>query len=267
MSPRMSRPKTTSMTLGQHLIELRKRFVRIALGLLVGAVAGWLVAPMVLEFIASPVADLEQSRGNQTSLNFGTISGAFDLKMEIAITVGIALSSPVWLFQIFAFLAPGLNRKEKKYSFGFFFSAVPLFLSGCAAGWLVFPHMVQLLTSFAPGQSSLFLDSKTYVEFALKLVIVIGIAFVIPVFLVLLNFLGVLRGRSIFKAWRLVILSAICFTAIATPASDVASMFLLAIPIIGLFFGAATIGVLHDRRFDKKLHLLDASGERHSPLI
>ena len=101
------------------------------------------------------------------------------------------ISSPIWLYQIFAFLVPGLTRSEKRYTFGFFFTAVPLFLAGCFAGWFVLPHIVELMTSFVPQQDASYFDAKYYLDFVLKLVLAIGIAFVLPVFLVLLNFVGV----------------------------------------------------------------------------
>ena len=100
----------------------------------------------------------------------------------------------MWLYQIFAFLVPGLTRREKQYTFGFFFTAVPLFLAGCAAGWYVLPHVVELMTSFAPAEDAAFINAQNYFDFVLKLVVAIGIAFVLPVFIVLLNFAGVISA-------------------------------------------------------------------------
>ena len=112
----------------------------------------------------------------------------------------------MWLYQIFAFFMPALSRTEKQYTFGFFFTAVPLFLAGCAAGWYVLPHVVELMTSFAPPDDAAFINAKDYFQFVLKLVLAIGIAFVLPVFLVLLNFAGVISATSIIGSWRWAIL-------------------------------------------------------------
>ena len=125
---------------------------------------------------------------------------------------------------------------------------MPLFLAGCFAGWLVVPHIVQLLTSFAPGNDSSLLEASDYFDFILKLMLAIGIAFVLPVFLVLLNFVGILSAKLILKQWRIAILLIVVFTAIATPSADVISMFLLAVPMIVLYFAAAAIAIVHDRR-------------------
>jgi sec-independent protein translocase protein TatC len=173
--------------------------------------------------------------------------------MQVAITIGIVASSPVWLYQIFAFLVPGLTKKEKRYTFGFFFTAVPLFLAGCTAGWFVLPNIVELMAKFVPPEDASFVEAKVYLDFVLKLVLAVGIAFVMPVFLVLLNFLGVISAAAIIKGWRVAVLLIAVFCAIATPAADVVSMFLLAIPMVFLYFLAAGVAWLHDRVAAKRL--------------
>lgn len=238
------------MSLGEHLVELRKRLMRSALAILVFTIAGFWAAPYVWDALRDPVVAIAER--HQAIINYPSISAAFDIRIQIALVIGIVVSSPIWLYQVFAFLVPGLNAREKRYTFGFFFSAVPLFLAGCVAGWWVFPHIVEVLTSFVPNQDASFLDAKYYLDFVLKLVLATGIAFVLPVFLVLLNFLGVLRGTTILKGWRWAILAITIFTAIATPAADVIAMFLLAIPMIALYFASVAIAVLHDRIADRR---------------
>src|SRR5260370_35861741 len=152
--------------------------------------------------------------------------------MEIAFTIGLVISSPIWLYQIAAFFVPALSRKELRSGLGFSLTAVPLFLAGCAAGWFVVPHIVQLLTSFAPSQDTAIIQAKVYFDFVLKLVVAIGVAFVLPVFLVLLNFVGVMSARSIVKSWRIALLVIVLFPAIATPSAHAVSMFLLALPMV-----------------------------------
>jgi sec-independent protein translocase protein TatC len=243
------------MTLGQHLVELRKRLFRSALAIVLFAVAGWFAADFVWDALRAPILEIAQA--HNATLNYPDITSAFDLKIQIAFTLGIVASSPIWLYQVFAFLVPGLTGREKRYTFGFFFTAVPLFLGGCFAGWLVFPHIVALLTSFVPGEDAVFLGAKEYLGFVLKLVLAVGVAFILPVFLVLLNFMGILSAKAILKAWRWAILVIIVFCAIATPAADVMSMFLLAIPIIVLYFLAVGVSWLHDRAVARRLAALE----------
>lgn len=244
------------MSLGQHLIELRKRLFRSAIGILLGAVVGWLVYPWVWEGLRAPIQVIAESRN--AVLNYQGITTAFDVHMQIAIYVGVFVSSPIWLYQIFAFLVPGLTGKEKRYTFGFVFTAIPLFLAGCAAGWFVVPHIVILLNSFVPPEDASFIEAKDYLGFVLKLILAVGIAFVLPVFLVLLNFIGVMSARGILKGWRIAILMITLFTAIATPAADPFSMFLLAIPMVVLYFVAVGVAFWHDAIVARKLRRLDS---------
>lgn len=247
------------MSLAEHLGELRRRMTRAALSVIAGTVAGWLLYDWVWPLLSTPITRIAQAQGADTdevarvALNYTGITGAFDVRMSVAIAVGVVLSSPIWLYQVFAFLVPGLTTRERRYSLGFFFSAVPLFLGGVAAGWLLLPHVVQLLHSFVPAGSSTFLETKTYLDFVLKLMLATGVAFVLPAFVVLLNFVGVLSGRAILRGWRWAILLITLFTAIATPAADVVSMLLLAAPMVGLYFAAVGVALLHDRSVARRL--------------
>jgi sec-independent protein translocase protein TatC len=244
------------MSLGGHLVELRKRLYLSAVFIVLGAIAGWFSADFLLAQLREPIFLVASSQDRVATLNYDGITSAFDLKLQIAFTVGIVISSPFWLYQIWAFFMPGLTKREIKYTLGFMFSAIPLFLAGCAAGWFVYPHIVALMTSFAPSDDATIITAKTYFDFVLKLVLVVGVAFVLPVFLVLFNFAGLISAQSILKSWRIAILVITLFTAIATPAADVLSMFLLAIPMVMLYFLAAGIAWIHDRRQAKKLAVL-----------
>jgi sec-independent protein translocase protein TatC len=250
------------MSLGEHLLELRKRLVISAIAIVVGAVVafvnwGWVASlfgltvqftsltDFVRDAMRVPIQNL--AANHDAEISYVTVSSAFDLTVQIGFTVALIIASPIWLFQIFAFLVPGLTTREKRYTFGFFFTAVPLFLAGGLAGWLLFPHMVELLASFTPEEDAILLDARYYYDFIIKLVLAVGVGFVLPVFLVLLNFVGVLTAKAILKGWRVAVLVITLFCAVATPAVDVVSMFLLAIPMVVLYFAAVLVAVIHDR--------------------
>ncbi|MFT4234462.1 MAG: twin-arginine translocase subunit TatC [Microbacterium sp.] len=239
-----------SMPLSDHLREARNRAIRAAIALVVGVVAGYMLSAAILDILREPIEALAESR--DTSLNYSSITGAFDLKLKIALTAGIVLSSPVWLYEIFAFITPGLHRREKKYVFGFLGAAVPLFALGCATGYSVFPHVVQLLAGFASTEDSTLLSASDYVDFVLKLVLTTGIAYVLPVFIVVLNLLGILSAKALAHSWRWVVVAIVLFSAVVTPSSDVLSMFAVALPMTLLFLIALAIAQLHDRRLAKK---------------
>ncbi len=255
----MARRSAEPMQLGQHFRELRNRLAVSGAAVLVGSVAGWLLYDTVWRVLQSPVVLAGAADGRQTALNFSTIGAAFDLRIQLAIQLGLILSAPVWLWQVFAFIVPGLTRKEKRVSFAFLFTAVPLFIVGAGMGVWVLPHIVQVLTSFAPDQSSSFISAGDYYDFVLKLVLATGIAFVLPVFLVLLNAVGVLRGRTILRGWRIALLAIMLFAAITTPAADLMSMFILAAPMVALYYSAVVVSLVADRRRDRRLAALSAT--------
>ncbi len=236
------------MPLGDHLRELRRRLFRSALSLIVGAVIGWFASNVVMGALRAPITEIATSQKRLAALNYSTITGAFDLRIEVAITVGVIVSSPVWLCQLWAFLVPALSRRERRYAFGFFFSAVPLFSAGVITGWLLLPHIVLLLSGFAASSDGAIIDAKTYFDFVLKLTVAVGVGFVLPLFLVLLNFVGVLSAKSILASWRTALIAIAAFAAVATPAADVLSMLLLTVPLVSLYFASAGIAALHDKR-------------------
>ena len=240
------------MSLGEHLVEFRRRLFLSVAGIAITAVGGFFIADFVWAALSAPLEVVAESSSRLAQINYTSISEAFDTKLAIAITVGVVVSSPLWLWQIWAFITPALVRKEKMYAFGFLVSAIPLFLAGCAAGWWVFPHVVEVMTGFAPDGTTTLLTARYYLDFSIKFILAIGVGFVLPVFLVLLNFTGVMSAASIIKGWRWAILLITLFTAIATPAADVLSMFLLAIPMVFLYYVAAFIAYLHDRRKAKR---------------
>jgi sec-independent protein translocase protein TatC len=239
------------MSLGQHLVELRKRLLIAAAGLVVGMVIAFFLAKPIIELLTVPITVIAERTGKAV-LNFDTVTGAFDLQIRIAFAVGLILSAPVWLSQIWLFVAPGLTRKEVRYTWGFLGAAIPLFFAGAFAGWLVMPHIIELMSSFVPEGAANFFQYSYYYDFILKLLLVVGVAFVLPVFLVLLNVMGVMSGKAILKGWRVAIIAITVFTALATPAADVISMLLLAIPMLILYFASVGIALLVDRRRAKR---------------
>lgn len=230
-----------------HLIELRKRLTWSAAFVVLGAVGGWFLFDPVFALLQAPVIQLAREENLNASVNFGTVIGAFDLRMQVSIFLGVFVSSPVWLYQLWAFITPALKRREKKFTLIFLFTAVPLFLAGCAFAWMSFPTFVRTLLGFTPEGSANVINANEYVLFALRILLVFGITFVMPVVLVLLNFIGALSAKSIVKSWRIAILVIALVAALATPTADPMSMLLVMLPLILFYFAAALIAWLHDR--------------------
>lgn len=242
----MSTATAEKMPLSAHLREARRRAVRAAVALLIGTVIGYLTSDLVMDVLRAPITELAASRS--ASLNYDSVTGAFDLKLRIALFGGIALASPVWLYQILAYVAPALTGREKRHAFGFLAAVIPLFVAGCAAGVAVFPRIVELLAGFAFADDSTLLQASYYFDFVLKLVLAAGVAFTFPAFIVLLNVLGVLPARTVARSWRGITVSIVVFSALVTPSADLLSMFLIAVPMAVLFGVSLGIAWIHDRR-------------------
>ncbi len=236
------------MPLRAHLTELRKRFVRSAIAILIGAVGGWFVYKPLFEAAVRPILQMQREGSIPATVNFSNPVGAFNLQLQTAIVIGVVLASPVWLYQLWAFITPGLTRKERRSSFAFVGAAVPLFLAGAALAWYMFPKAVAFLYAFIPEGGSAFTDASTYFSFVTRIVLAFGIAFVIPVVMVSLNLVGLLPGRMLLQHWRIIVFFCFLFAAIATPTPEATSMLVLAGAMCILFAIAIVICLLSDRR-------------------
>lgn len=236
------------MKLSGHLREFRKRLFRSAFAVITGTVVGWLIFDDVFAQLQKPIVDLAKREHVNATINFGSVVSAFDLHLQIAFFIGVFLSSPIWLYQIWAFINPALQRREKKYTVIFILTSTPLFIGGAYFGWWLFPGFVQSLLSFTPAGSANVINAAEYVLFTVRVLFVFGLAFVLPVILVLLNAVGTLTGKSILKGWRLAVFLIALIGALATPVSDPMSMFLLMVPLTMFYFIAAGIALANDKR-------------------
>lgn len=228
-----------------------------ALGIAVGAVAGWVLYDEVFGALQAPIAAVNAD-GRTAALNFAGVATSFDIRIRVALFVGVLLASPWWLYQIWAFVAPGLTAAERRKALAFVAAGVPLFLAGAGVAWSFLPHAVRLLTEFTPVGSVNFINAQTYLEFVMQLVLAFGAAFLLPLTMVALTALGFVRASTWARGWRWAILLVFVFAAVATPTPDALSMILLALPICGLYAGALGICYLLDRRAARRAG--DASG-------
>lgn len=239
------------MPLLAHLRELRKRLVLASAGLVVGAVLGWYLFTPVFEALQRPLLDAAANAGKDVRLNFAGLASALDMQIKVALFLGAIVSSPWWLYQLWAFVTPGLTGKERRYAVGFLGAAVPLFAAGAYLAWLLLPRAVVLLTDFVPDGASNITDAQGYLSFVMRLILAFGIAFVFPVVMVGLSFAGIVRARTWLAGWRWAIFLVFLFSAIMTPTPDAITMVLVAVPMCVLFFVAVGIAELHDRRADR----------------
>ena len=252
------------MSLSGHLKELRNRLFWSSIFLLAGSIAGWFMFDAVFAELQRPIVELSKEAGSNATINFPTVVSAFDVRLQVSIFLGVMMSSPVWLFNIWSFITPGLKKKERKYTIWFVVVAVPLFLAGTALAWASLPTFVQVLVGFTPAGSANVINASDYILFTIRILLVFGIAFVLPVVLVLLNFAGVITAQNILKSWRMAIFVSAVVGAIATPVAEPMAMFLLMVPLLILYFVAAGVATLHDKRLARKSAQIDL--ELETPL-
>lgn len=238
------------MPLLSHLSELRRRAVISAIAIVASGVVGFAVSDAVIAAAAEPLSHVHGP--SMTGLNFTRIGEAFDLRFKIALTVGIVLASPIWIYQTWAFLVPGLTSRERRAGVTFVGLAVPLFFAGAGFGWLVVPNIVELLAGFAPSGSTTMLTASQYFDFLLKLVVGVGIAFVSPLAVIALNAVGVLSARAVLRGWRVALVGIVVFSAAVTPPADLMSMLIIALPLCLLYAGAAGWTWVHDHRVARR---------------
>lgn len=249
------------MPLLDHLRELRKRVVRASVAIVLASGVGWYFYNPIITKLALPVCDLKAAQKSGAthcgSLYINGVLGPLNLQIKVALLAGVIMAAPVWLFQLWAFIAPGLHRKEKRNSVLFLVSATPFFVAGATLGYLILPVAIKVLFGFTPNALSNLVKFDDYLDFVMRIILLFGLAFELPIFLVTFNLIGFLRGHTILKPWRIWVFSIVLFTAAFTPTADPFTMMLLALPLILLYFMAGGIALLVDKRRDKRMSTLE----------
>ena len=243
------------MPLLEHFRELRNRVVKSALAISLGAIVGWFFYNEIITKLAEPVCDLraaqESGAASCGALYINGVLGPLNLQIKVAILSGVIITAPLWLYQLWAFIAPALHRKEKRNSILFFIAATPFFAAGAYLGYTILPVAVRVLFGFTPTSLANLVKFDDYLDFVLRVILLFGIAFELPVFLVTFNLIGFLSGKAILKPWRIWVFGICLFVAGFTPSADPLSMLALAVPLILLYLMAGSIALLNDRRRER----------------
>ncbi len=247
----------------EHFRDLKRRLFLAALGIVLAAVVGWFLFDPVFQALQQPLLEAATKTDTTITVNFSGMATALDLRVKISLFIGLIVSSPWWIYQVWAFVTPGLNKKERVYTYVFVGASVPLFLGGAYFAWWVIPHAVDILTAFVPEGSTNLLAADTYFSFIMRLLIAFGLACAMPVLLVALNFVGILSAQSMLASWRWAVVVAFTFAAIMTPTPDALTMILVAMPIVVLFFAAVGVATVHDRREARMLSQLEDELKGH----
>jgi sec-independent protein translocase protein TatC len=263
------------MSLIAHLTELRNRIAKALLALLLAtAVAFWWYDHGLGDFIRAPYCNLPADLryggdSGSCGLLITDVFGGVFIRLKVAFLAGAVLSAPFWLYQLWAFITPGLKRQEKRYGVGFVAVSTFLFAAGAVLAYISLAKGLQLLLSLAGDGVVVALTAQDYIGFVLSLLVAFGVSFEVPLIAIALNLIGVLPYEVLAKSRRWIFFLTIVFAAFVTPTQDPFTMLLMAGPMIALFEGAIQIARVVDKRRARRAdveHFHDLGDDEASPL-
>jgi sec-independent protein translocase protein TatC len=240
------------MPLMEHVLELRNRLAWSAISIVAGTIIMWFFFNPVWNFLKQPYCDLPQthrfSPNNECALFVTGIFEGFYIRLKVSLILGIFISSPIWLYQLWAFVVPALRRRERRWTLTFLACAVPLFAAGGVLAYITLSKGLAFLLGVNAQDVFAIITVSSYLGFALMMLLVFGASFEFPLVVVLLNLMGVLSYRRLRSWWRGMVVGIFVFAAVATPSQDPFTMSALAVPMCVLFWVAVGIAYLHDKR-------------------
>jgi sec-independent protein translocase protein TatC len=217
-----------TMTLVDHLSELRRRLAFSILAVLIGAVIGFILAPSIIKLLVSPLPESE--------VVFLTLSGGFMVHLRVAFIVGVLLALPFWLYQAWAFVAPGLTPSERRAALPWIPMSVVFFLLGTLVAWVTLPYAVGFLLSFQIDDTLVAMPSaEAYFGFVTFIFLIFGLVMQFPIVLVFLDRLGILNVDQLRALRRYVLVGVVVFAVVVTPGGDPVSPLVLAGTMYALY--------------------------------
>ncbi len=243
-----------------HLRELRRRLIFMVLIVAAGAVLGWILYPHLLEFLKRPYCSVPAKyryvppgHPKDCVLIYHGVLDGFTTRLKVSAIAGAVFTGPLWLYQIWAFITPGLRANERKYTIGFIISSTVLFVAGMALAFTVLYKGLRVVLEISGAGTAALLTINDYIAFVTLMLVVFGSAFELPLLVVMANLAGVLPATLLRKSQRVAIFLIFLFAAIATPTTDPFTMCAMAIPMVVLFEAAFGFAVVHDRRKARRL--------------
>ncbi|TCJ23371.1 twin-arginine translocase subunit TatC [Nocardioides jejuensis] len=237
------------MHLSDHFREFRARVLKIALIWIVGFAISLFFFDQIYALINDPYQQARVALGQKRTIPITQGPGAgLMLYLKLSSIATSLFTSPLWLYQVWAFVLPGLHRHEKKWTAVFVVVAGPLFLAGVVLGYLTLPKGLEVLIGFNPHGVTNLLEFNDYITFFSRTLMLFGISFDIPVFVVLLNLAGVVKGKTLGAYRRWMIVGVFVFAAVATPSTDPFTMTAMAVPMVILFLISEVIARINDNR-------------------
>jgi sec-independent protein translocase protein TatC len=251
-----------SMTLMEHLRELRGRLFKAALGVLGGLIIGLFIASPVLDFLTKPYCDLRPGEKCDFIVN-GPVD-PFLLQLRVGLYIGLLLGAPIWLYQLWAFIAPGLHRRERRHTYVFAAIAGPLFFAGVLLAHLIVQKSLHFF--LGGGDFTVYVDVNGYYSFVTNMMLLFGAAFEFPLLIVMLNLVGMVTGKRLLGWWRQAVFLMFLFGAIVTPTPDPFGMSILALCMALLYFVAVGFALFNDKRKGRNAQYANVGDDEVSAL-
>jgi sec-independent protein translocase protein TatC len=255
------------MALSDHLRELRARILRVVFVMLAVLIASLFFFDYLYDLVYGPYREATKHLPRNASIaTTNGAGGGLMLYLKLCGFAAVIGTAPYWLHQIWAFIRPGRHASERRWSRIFVAIAGPLFIAGALLGYLTLPKGLEILIGFNPPGITNLLEFSGYLTFLTRTILVFGLAFEIPVFVVLLNLAGIVSGKTLgaYRPW--IVIGIFVFAAAATPSTDPFTMTLMAVPMVVLFFVSEVIARLHDRRKASRRPGAGLSADEASPL-
>jgi sec-independent protein translocase protein TatC len=262
------------MTLTEHLVELRRRIFVAAIAILAGTITAFVFHGHILNLLTGPYCGLPakyhvvSGAGSHCALVVTGITDGFTLTLKLSIYTGIIGSAPIWLWQLWGFITPGLYKHERRWAVSFVAISLGLFALGGFFAWLTLHKGLRFLRGFADGHGlAPLLSFNSYLSFVIAMILIFGVSFEFPLLVSMLNLANVLTYQRL-KHWtRAIIFGIFVFAGVATPSQDPFTMLALAVPMTLLFGVSMIIAFFHDRRADKASPYADLDDDEASPLF
>ena len=246
------------MSVLDHLRELRRRLIIALLFVALGAVIGWFLYDHILEFLKHPYCSVpakyryQPQAGAKCVLTYQGVLDGFTARLQISVIAGAVLTAPLWLYQIWAFITPGLRKNERRYTVIFIVTSTLLFAAGMTLAYVVLTKGLNVLLRTGTDQTQAILTINKYIGFVTLMLIAFGAAFELPLLVVMANVAGVLPARLLRKSQRLAIFLIFAFAAVATPTSDPYTMIAMAVPMCVLYELAVLFATVRERRRERR---------------
>ncbi|MDQ1713015.1 MAG: sec-independent protein translocase protein TatC [Frankiaceae bacterium] len=238
------------MPLVEHLRELRARMVKSALALFVGIVVAYLFFPDIFRFLQRPYCALPAERrfgGGDCRLLVTGVLDQFLIRMKVSLIAGSILSAPVWLWQLWAFVTPGLHPRERKWALPFVGSSLALFVAGAAFSYVTLDKGLSFLLGIGGGGVTTALTLDKYLSFVSLMLLAFGVSFEFPILMIFLNIVGITPTEKLRRWRRAMFFGLSVFAAVITPSQDPFTFLAMWIPLCIFYELVILFGRVRDR--------------------